>query len=174
MTALVYILYFLAFTIFGLIPGLIWGLYVENIFGYRIEDRKNLSGKSLVEAQIGSIRFHNLATLLNSAGLGFGIIAVFWGGTIDPRFLDVGIVVVLGSIITFLVMEWVATKYDKLVSLLAQQLAQPKIEVDLKGVALDVRMPESLVLDKDRIRLVYPSGADEQVGTSQQSTQGRS
>jgi hypothetical protein len=127
-----------------------------------------ISDKSAQDAQIGSIKNHNLATGLNSAGLGFGIIAVFYGSKFDERYLDVGVAVVLGSIITFLVYEWVAAKYDEQVAKIGQTAA--KIEVG----DLNVMMPESLVLDKDCIRLIYPSGTPGPAETSQRSPQGRS
>jgi len=155
MTAFVWFLGFVAFFVFIVIPALRWSSYFNN--------RKNLEKLDPVDAQLGSIKHHNLATGLNSAGLGFGIVLVFYGGMFDERFLTVGVFVVLGSIVSFLVFEWVASKYDELVA----KAPTPPIKVDLKGVEVKVAMPESL-------KFVYPSGAGEQAGTSRQSTQGHS
>lgn len=149
MTAVVYFLYFVVLLFFGLVPLLIWGVYVEEILIFRkrikIKDCKQLIGKSLIEAQTGSIKYHNLATALNSAGLGCGIVAVFWGGTIDPRFLTLGIVIVLGSIIAFLVFEWVAAKYDKVIAQLAKEDAGVK-QLEMRG-KLDAVLVELKNLD---------------------------
>jgi hypothetical protein len=163
MTSIIWILGVIAFFVFVVIP--VWRLFSF------LRD-KSLSGKPAVDKQIGSIENHNLATGLNSAGLGFGIVLVFYGGMFDERFLTVGVFVVLGSIVSFLVFEWVASKYDQLV---AKEPTPPTIielnKADLKDIFKDVKvevaMPESL-------KFVYPSGAGGQVGTSQQSTERRS
>jgi len=160
-TALIWIAGIITFFAFYVLPWWRWSSF------YYKERQTFATERSLEKAQIGSIRNHNLATGLNSAGLGFGIIAVFYGSKFDERYLDVGVAVVLGSIITFLVYEWVAAKYDEQVARLGQAT---EIKVD----SLNVEMPESLILDRDRMRFVYRSDTRGQEETSQRSPQGRS
>jgi uncharacterized protein YacL len=127
---------------------------------------------SPLEAQRSSIQNHYYGTAFNSIGLFAGIFMVFFLSKYGEQFVDLGMIVVLLSIIAFVGYEWVAFHDDQQIATFDsndenqshRQLLEKRYEI--QSATLRALGPEKAILRDNAYVFIYPgqdlAGADKE------------